>query len=33
MAKRYKIAVIKFISPGDVMYSLMTIDNKTIWYI
>lgn len=31
--KRYKLSFIKQVSPGDVMYSMMTIVNNTVFYI
>ena len=31
--ERYKLQIIKKVSPGDVMYSMVTIVNNTVLYI
>ena len=33
VVKRYKLPIIKLVSPGDVTYSMMTTVNKTVLYI
>lgn len=33
VVKRYKIAVIRQISTGNVRHSMMTIVDTTVWYI
>ena len=33
VVQRYKLPVIREISPRDVMYNMMTIVNTAVWYI